>query len=283
MSTAHSSIVTMQVAALLAPTDTDIVVRQGTTFSEHVAHSSTRKDRCVGELYRRLLPRADKIIAISKGVKKDLVDSTSVSEDEIEVIYNPAISSVEQVEEKSKTPPDHPWFSEVDEPIILGAGRLTDQKDFPTLIKAFRRVRERIDCKLIIIGEGSDREELLSLVSDLDIEDHVSLPGYIDNPYRYMKHSDVFVLSSAWEGFGVVLIEAMACGTPIVSTDCKSGPAEILQDGEFGYLSPVGDHNDIALGIESMIESPTEPAKLKSRAEEFTIKNVKQYEEYIYG
>ena len=146
-------------------------------------------------------------------------------------------------------------------PVILGAGRLTAQKDFGTLIRAFARVRREIDARLVILGEGEDRQALETLIHDQGLRDRVDMPGHVENPFKYMARATVFALSSRWEGPGHVLIEALALGTPVVSTDCPSGPREILFDGRAGLLAPVGDSDAIASAILEVLRQPEQAAK----------------------
>ncbi|MCG8345898.1 MAG: glycosyltransferase [Chlorobiales bacterium] len=157
----------------------------------------------------------------------------------------------------SLEPLAHPWFYPGEPPVILGVGRLVQQKDFPLLIRAFSRLRKRREARLMILGEGPLRPELEALVETLDLKKDISLPGFIANPYAYMRCSALFILSSRWEGFGNVLVEAMACGTPVVSTDCPSGPSEILENGKWGRLVPVGDVNAMAFAMESALIEPS--------------------------
>ncbi|MGB2886052.1 MAG: glycosyltransferase, partial [Dehalococcoidia bacterium] len=175
----------------------------------------------------------------------------------IEVIYNPVITP--ELLEKAREPVDHPWFQPGEPPVVLGVGRLTEQKDFPTLLRAFALVRKERAARLVILGEGEDRPELKALVDELGIAEDVDMPGFVDNPYGYMAGAAVFALSSRWEGLPTVLIEAMALGKPVVATDCPSGAREILNDGRYGTLVPVGDAKRLATGISGMLEHPVEP------------------------
>lgn len=143
--------------------------------------------------------------------------------------------------------------------MILGVGRLTPAKDYPNLIRAFGLVKQQRDARLMILGEGELRPELEALVDELGLNDSVALPGFVDNPYAYMAHASVFALSSFWEGLPTVLIEAVGIGTPVVSTDCKSGPREILDGGKYGILVPVQDSDALASGILDAMESPRRP------------------------
>jgi len=157
---------------------------------------------------------------------------------------------------------NHPWFAPGEPPVILSVGRLTKQKDYPTLIRAFALVHRERPARLMILGEGEERPKLEALIQELSLDDDVSLPGFVDNPYAYMARSAVFVLSSAWEGLPTVLIEAMAVGTPVVATDCPSGPAEILEGGKWGKLVPVGDVEALAEAIARKISSPMQKSRL---------------------
>ena len=171
---------------------------------------------------------------------------------------------------KSEEALDHPWFLPGEPPVILGVGRLTQAKDFPTLIRAFALVRKKHPARLMILGEGEERSKLETLVQELGLEKEVSLPGFVDNPYKYMKRAAVFVLSSKWEGFGNVLVEAMALGTPVVSTNCPSGPAEILENGRWGRLVPVGDVYALAEAIIETLDEEHHP-DVANRAKDFAV------------
>ncbi|ELZ36066.1 glycosyl transferase family protein [Halorubrum saccharovorum DSM 1137] len=188
------------------------------------------------------------------------------------VIHNPAYSK--GISEKATERVSHPWFQSDEPPVILGVGSLTPQKDFPTLVRAFNRLRSQQDARLVILGEGDRREELESLIQRYGIGDSVDLPGFVDNPFKYMKQADVFVLSSRWEGFGNVIVEAMACGTPIVSTNCPSGPAEILQNGKYGQLVRTGDPEALAAAVQATLAEPPAPDPLIERAKEFSVERV---------
>lgn len=199
-------------------------------------------------LIRYFYPWADDIVAVSQGAAQDLARITGLPPARIKVIYNPVVTP--ELFEKAKEPVDHPWFAPGEPPVILGVGRLVGQKDFSTLIRAFSKVRTSQNARLMILGTGPERSKLESLVNELSLELDVALPGFVSNPYAYMARSAVFVLSSVWEGFGNVLAEAMATGTPVVSTNCKNGaPAEILDNGKYGLLTPVGGSEALAEAI----------------------------------
>lgn len=219
---------------------------------------------------RIFYPFVDTVIAVSDGVADDTKKLTGLPASRIKVIRNPVIGS--DLYEKSQLDPEHAWFTKREGFIILGAGRLTQQKDFPTLIKAFSKVKQKVDrCRLIILGEGPERKSLEELVKALGLENDVALPGHLKNPFSLMARSNLFVLSSKWEGSGNVLTEAMALGVPVVSTDCPSGPAEMLGNGRFGPLVPVGDVDGLATAMISQLENPTDSETLKSAVSEYTI------------
>lgn len=230
---------------------------------------------------RRIYKWADQVVAVSRGVAEDVEKLFLVQRDKITVIYNPIISR--GLDEKANEALDHPWLNQNRFPVILGAGRLIRQKDFLTLIRSFDALKKEIsDIKLIILGEGKERLTLEKEIRNLGLTEDVSLPGYIDNPYSYMKRSSVFVLSSAWEGFGNVLVEALATGTPVVSTDCPSGPAEILVNGKYGNLVPVGDHKTLARAVLNVLKDPPDRKLLINRANDFTVdKAVEKYLDLI--
>jgi glycosyltransferase involved in cell wall biosynthesis len=159
-------------------------------------------------------------------------------------------------------------------PVILAVGRLTKAKDYPTLFRAFSLVRQVRPAKLLVLGEGEERSNLERLAIELGIQNDVSMSGFVDNPFAFMAKASVFVLSSAWEGFGNVLVEALACGCPVVATDCPSGPREILDNGRYGRLVPVGDHEALAKAILETLDNPDFPADRQTRlqrAMEFSV------------
>ena len=186
----------------------------------------------------------------------------------IRVIYNPVVTP--ELLEKAKEPLDHPWFARGEPPVILGVGRLHLQKDFPTLIRAFALVRQHKPTRLMLLGEGPDRYKLEALIDELGLTNEIALPGFISNPYAFISKASVFVLSSLYEGLPTVLIEAIAVGTVIVSTDCPSGPAEILDSGKYGCLVPVGDIKALSEAILNTLDQPTDSEALRQRAQQFS-------------
>lgn len=227
-----------------------VVVALMTTVSRHKRPWITKKIERV--LLSWLYPKADGIVADSRGVANDFIDYIGIGSDRIKVIYNPIITS--RLWEEARMPVDHPFFRPGKHPVILGVGRLSEPKNFPLLIRAFDLLRRRMPVRLLILGEGEERSALESLVKSLGLGAEVSLPGFVRSPFPYMSKASVFVLSSSWEGLPGALIEAMACGAPVVSTDCPNGPAEILDGGKYGHLVPVGDEEALASAIEACLK-----------------------------
>ncbi|MGD2179551.1 glycosyltransferase [Lusitaniella coriacea] len=220
-------------------------------------------------LTRSLYPHANAIVTPSQGVARAFERELNLKPNSIKTIYNPVVD--ETLMQKAETPISHPWRAEGEPPIILNAGRLAPQKDFSTSIEAFARLREQREARLIILGEGALRGKLEALVKKLGLEGEVLLPGFVKNPYAYMSLARVFVLSSRWEGLPTVLIEAIACGCQIVSTDCPHGPQEILAGGEYGRLVPVGEVAALREGIELALDNPIAPEKLVARSRDFSV------------
>ena len=250
----HANLVALW-ASKLARRATPVVVTVHNTMSQATRQEGRMAQRLWPPLLRTFYPWASSVVAVSRGAADDLARTTGLPRDRVEVVYNPVITPGMMA--LAGHAPDHPWFAPGQPPVILGVGRLTRQKDFPALIRAFAEVRRGRTAHLIILGEGEDRPELEKLISKLGLNSDVALPGFRENAMAYIARSALFVLSSAWEGLPTVLIEALATGTPVVSTDCPSGPREILQDGRLGALVPVGDTAALA---EAMIQALDHPA-----------------------
>jgi glycosyltransferase involved in cell wall biosynthesis len=249
-SLAHANVM-VTLARTLARVGTRIVLREANMVSE----MRDQRKRAVAWAMPWAYRAADHIIAVSNGVAEDVEHALGVDPQSISTIYNP--TNIEEIRKRAEEGGDHPWMQSHTEgpPVVLGVGRLTEQKDYETLIRAFRRVRESQPVRLIILGEGPRREELEALAEGVNVAEDVSLPGFVENPYAFMRRANVFVLSSAWEGMPNALIEAFVLGTPLVSTDCPSGPREILADGKWGRLVPVGDEQAMAQAIRATLES----------------------------
>lgn len=242
----HANLVAIW-AKMLSRVSFRLIIREANTFAMSDGRTPSPRDVLWLQLLRRSYPLADAVIANSQGTARDLCRFVKLQPSDVEVIYNPVVTP--ELFERANEPLDHPWFAAGESPVVLGVGRLTEQKDFSTLIHAFAIVRKSRPARLVILGEGEQRPKLERLIRDLGLVGSVDLPGFVDNPYKYMKQSALFVLSSRWEGFGNVLVEAMALGTPIVSTDVHGGPREILQNGRWGKLVPVGDSEALAKSI----------------------------------
>ena len=229
------------------------------------------------QVVRQFYPWSQEMVAASKGVAEDVAQMSGIAMDDIDVIYNPVVKP--ELHQRVNEPIDHPWFAPDQPPVILGVGRLVKQKDFATLVKAFAQVRAQRPCRLMILGKEDPREpdikpELDRLANEFGIAGDISFPGFVENPYAYMARAHVFALSSIYEGFGNVVAEAIATGTAVVSTDCESGPAEILGHGRYGKLSPVGDAAALATAIAETLDNPPDAEVLKARATAFTVETI---------
>ena len=253
---------------------------------EHIIlyEKQEKKQQKLQEIFRPILmrwlyPSADKVVACSQGLARDLEIYLGFNHGKIDVIYNPVID--EKLAEKANLFVEHPWFNKGEIPVVLGAGRLVRQKDFATLIRAFALVKKEQKVRLVILGEGQLKNQLLTLVGQLNLENDVVILDFVENPYAYMAKSAVFVLSSGWEGFGNVVAEALAAGAPVVSTNCPSGPAEILDNGKYGELVSVGDSQGMAEAILRVLSGKVRSVD-SAWLEQFTLKySAQKYLELI--
>lgn len=223
--------------------------------------------------------KAQHFTAVSKAIAEELETLFKVAPKKITVIPNSL--DLAQVQTQKNEPPDHPWLKP-GRPYktLIAAGRLVVQKDYPTLLKA---MKEANDVRLIILGEGPERENIQKQISELGLQDYVDLAGFRKNHFALMAAADAFVLSSAWEGFGNVIIEALSVGTPVVATNCPGGPAEILEGGKYGALVCVNDPEALAAAIGKTL-SGEHPAKdiLIKRASEYSVQTIAgMYEAYF--
>ncbi len=256
-------------ARLLARSRTRVCITHHIHPSLSRKNSPKLQEKLAPALLRLFQGGAAAVVAVSGGVADDLARLAGIPRARITVIHNPAVGP--ELEKLKGATLDHPWFAPGGPPVILAAGRLSAQKDYPTLLRAFARLRAGRLARLLILGEGEERQALLALARELGVADEVGLPGYVANPYPYMAHCGVFALSSAWEGFGLVLAEALACGAQVVSTDCPSGPAEVLENGKYGRLVPVGDPPALAAAIADALDHPLPKELLFRRAAEFSV------------
>lgn len=253
-----------------------VIVREANTRSE-VGNISLVNKILTYISYNHI---ASQVISLSNGVKDDLVKNFNVNEKRIQVIYNPV--DITNIEEKKKEGITD-FEKNKDQKVIIAVGKLGRQKDYPTLLKAMKKVSEKKNVKLLILGKGPDEKELKQTCFDLDISDRVTFLGFKNNPYKYIYQADIFVLSSIWEGFGHVIVESMAVGTPVVVTDCKSGPAEILKEDEYGILVPTKNPEILSSKIIELLDDEKKYNMYKERgfqrANDFNVhKIVNQYE-----
>jgi len=268
-------------AKQISEVNTRIVGQIHTHASESLKHKLWIKRVIWLATMRKLYPRADLIIAVSQGVADDIQHITRMDPRKLAVVYNPVVT--DELTSLANEPAGHRWLDQPNgTPVIVAAGRFNIQKDFITLIRAFSLLREQHPCRLIILGKGHLLGAYQALSNELGISDDISFPGFTLNPFSYMAKAQLFVLSSAWEGFGLVLAEAMAVGTPVVSTDCRSGPSEILMDNQFGKLTAVGDAQALAKAMADTLDNPLSKSLLQHACERFTIDHcTKQYIEQL--
>jgi glycosyltransferase involved in cell wall biosynthesis len=257
-------------ARRLAGVPTRLAVRVGTTVSENLARRGWW-DRQVQYLsIRRFYQWADAVIVPSRGAAEDLARIGGWPPGRIQVIPSPVVD--DRLVTIAGEGVDHPWLNDPDgPPVILGVGELGPRKDFATLIRAFAIVHRHRPCRLIILGRGRQKEKLVRMADSLEVSESVSFPGFVVNPYAFMARADLFVLSSTCEGAPVVLMEALGLGVPVISTDCPSGPREILQGGRYGPLVPVGDPEALAGEIRRLLSAPTAAEHLKEAAHPFRV------------
>ncbi|OHV07740.1 glycosyltransferase [Kushneria phosphatilytica] len=248
-----------------------VLIRQSNVV--HLASSEAyrsvrfrRRDRMIPWLY----PSAAGAIAVSHGVADNLQQVASLPAERIRVIYNQIVGP--ELHQRAAEPVECAWLTTHETPVLLAVGRLVTKKDYPTLLRALAELRQRCgDVRLIILGEGEQREALETLRTELGLEQAVALPGRVENPFAWMARADMLVLSSISEGMPSVLIEALACGCPVVATDCPAGPAEILEHGRYGRLVPVGDIQALTDAIESTLSEPIDRSRLAQRADDFSV------------
>jgi len=231
-------------------------------------------------LIRNLYPKATGIICVSRGVKENFITNYKIPENKCFVIYN--MVDIERIKKLVNEEINHPWFKE-NIPVIITCGRLTVQKNYPLLLRAMSLALKKVNTRLLILGKGEDRSKLERYVKELGISHNVEFLGFQSNPFKYMSRATIFVLSSLWEGFGNVIIEAMACSVPVISTRCPFGPEEIITNGVNGLLVPVGDANALTNAILRLLKNESLRRRLakagRKRAEDFRVeKIVAEYE-----
>ncbi len=267
----HANIIAV-IAHGLAGGDCRLVVSEHTLPSVVAKFASTPLSKTVPVLSRWFYPRADAVVAVSGDVGRDLREASGLREELITVIPNPVVTP--ELMEELAGRAEHRFFDEDSPPVILGIGRLSHEKGFDVLIRAFGLLLETTDARLLIVGEGEDRPELEALVTELGLENKVDLPGFVDGVPSYISQAAVVAMPSRIEGFGNALVEAMAGGVPCVATDCPGGPSDILEQGKFGPLAQVDDPGALATGIEKAMRDPVPADVLKSRAAEYSLDRV---------
>ena len=268
----HRAIVTAVIASKLSGFKGKVAGNIQTTISEGLKDSNFIKRSMYIWMMRTFYKGADLIVAVSRGVADDVLQLTGLDPEKVTVIYNPVVTP--EIFNLAREPLEHPWFNDIGVPVILGIGRLTKQKDFHTLVRAFEKVRKTLACRLVILGEGGDLKSLQDLSEKMGVEEDIDFHGFQKNPFSYLSGSSLFVLSSRWEGFGIVLVEALALGIPVVSTDCPNGPREILKDGRYGPLVPVGDHEALANAMIKTLGNPLPSEDLISCSMDYTIEKI---------
>lgn len=271
LSTIWHANISAVIASKLAFAGTKIIIRES-NFLTNSKKALGRLSFLMTGLIRLFYPLANKIVAPSKGIADDLINAYGIKQDRIVVIRNPSIER--WMIEKAREPLDHPWLIERNQPVFLTMGSLSLQKDFLTLLKAFKRVNRNTPSRLIILGEGKQRQDLEAFIRQLGIEDRVDLPGFINNPFSYMVRADAYVLSSRWEGLPNGLIQALGLGMKVVSTDCQSGPREILRDGKRGMLVPVGDEKSLAEAMVEALKGGASPDVIDQVVAEYSLDSV---------
>ncbi len=276
----HNNIMALW-ARMLAGSSTRVIVSQHNSLA-HESKSKKWQYKILIWLYRLFLGWANGVVGVSAGVADQLVAIMGIARDRVTVIYNPVITP--DFEERQQATVSHAWLKDDSPPVVLGVGRLSAQKDFKTLLDAFALVLKQRDARLIILGEGELRESLIEQAKRLNIADKVDFAGFVINPLPFMRKAKVFVLSSRYEGFGNVLAESLGCGTPVVSTDCPCGPDEILDNGRYGRLVPVGNALAMTTAILDTLKEAPDCDFLKARGQIFSVERAGSlYEHLIYS
>lgn len=269
----HRAIISAILARRLARSKIRLVGQLHTHLSSSLQHKHPIR-QWTWKLTMRLFYRhLDRIVTVSKGVGDDIQQITGIDPALLTTIYNPIVTP--GLLAASCAPVEHPWFGG-DIPVILGVGRFSQQKEFSTLIKAFALLRAQRDCRLMLLGDGEDLPGCKKIAQQLDILHEVSFVGFTSNPFAYMRQASLLAVSSRWEGFCNVLVEAMALGLPVVSTDCQSGPREILDDGRYGKLVPVGDERALADAMAATLDGPPAASDLIAAAARFESAKIAQ-------
>lgn len=256
-------------ARRLAGVPTRLIGRLGTNLSASLEGQSWIKRQCRYLPMRWLYPMVDGVVAVSEGVAQDTCLITGLPRERVAVVHNPVVKA--GLYKAARQPIDHPWLRPGEPPVILGIGRLTRQKGFPTLLRAFACLHRERPCRLLILGEGRERDRLQSQAEALGVAGALQMPGTVANPYAYLRQAALFVLASLWEGSPNALTEALALGTPVVASDCPSGPREILAGGRYGPLVPVGDSDALAGAMKAVLDRPLAAPYLQEAVSGYTL------------
>ncbi len=267
----HANLVAIG-ATHASKSNTKVIVREANTLSKTRDAATSLKGKLIPGLVQAFYPTADHIIAPSDGVRDDLVRNFTLSPKRVSTIANPVVDS--RLFAMKDEEPEIDFFSD-GVPVILGVGSFSEQKNFPNLIRAYAKVRREKKCRLVILGRGKLEQSYLRLIKELGVDD-VHFPGFVSNPFAFMSRAKVFALSSRWEGLPNVPIQALACGCPVVSTDCPSGPREILVDGTFGVLVKSESAEALAQGILNSFSQAHDPDYLIGRSLDFSVASISQ-------
>lgn len=257
------------VANAISRSPTRVFVSCHTSLPSAIAHSPWARDRLLPLAVRLSYARAAGVIAVSMGVADTVAAVAGLARDRIDVIYNPVL--LPDLRKVRAEAPAHPWLSDGGAPVVVAAGSLSVQKGFDILLDAFARLRQSRSARLLILGEGEERASLEQQIERLSLSDYACLLGYVHDPYAYFARASLFVLPSRWEGFGLVVAEALACGAPVVASDCQSGPAEILENGRYGRLVPVNDREALARAMLEALAGEHDRCPLIERGGQFSL------------
>jgi glycosyltransferase involved in cell wall biosynthesis len=241
-------------ARRLSGVPTKLILTEHNVVSVIAANARTLRAKVTPWFVRRFYPWAEELVAVSHGAAADLACLLGIPVRKIRVIYNPIIGP--DLWNRIEEPLEHAWFAEGQKPVLIAVGRLHYHKDYPTLLRAFAILRKSVDCRVMFLGDGEERGNLEALARELGVEANVLFAGTVPNPLPYMRRAAVLVLSSIVESLSIALIEGLAAGVPIVATDCPVGPREVLMDGAYGTLVPVGDPVAMAGAVKEVLQSP---------------------------
>ncbi len=272
----HANFVAL-IANRFSGTDTRVVVTTHTMVSMAARAAKRPAVKALPLLMRLLYPLADSIVAVSRAVASDISRLTGLPESRVDVVYNPV--PVTSIANLAREPVANEWLNADGPPLVISVGSFWPHKDHRTLLQAFDIARRRKPLRLAILGDGPERVNLEALAHQLGLQGAVVMPGFVKNPYAWIARSAVFVLPSRWEGFGMGLVEALACGVTPIATDCPGGITEVLENGRYGRIVPVGDPVALADSVLAVVDEPLQAESLKQRAETFSVSQaVVQYE-----